>query len=177
MSRAVHNRGGRERHYPQVIGDVLESTFETLDRTHHCFHVVADGEPFVQLVEEGLLCCGEGQRGEELDEVAKVVATAAPGLSSRREGGRGQQVMTNLWKEIHLVSSVSTRPDVITSSAKSFGRIPISSCRSKSMPDFCRSSTDSGANMSSLTRHQSVSRVRREPKSPEKKKRTHSMLK
>jgi hypothetical protein len=30
------------------------------------------------------------------------------------------------------------------------GRIPISSCRWKSMPDFCKSSTDSGANMSSL---------------------------
>ena len=66
--------------------------------------------------------------------------------------------MTNLWNEIHLVSSVSTRPDVITSSAKSFGRIPMSSCRSKSMPDFCRSSTDSGANMSSLEQRQSVSR-------------------
>ena len=58
--------------------------------------------------------------------------------------------MTHLWKEIHLVSSVSTSPDVIMSSAKSFGSIPNSSCRWKSIPDFCRSSTDSGANMSSL---------------------------
>ena len=71
--------------------------------------------------------------------------------------------MTNLWNEIHLVSSVSTRPDVITSSAKSFGRIPISSCRSKSIPDFCRSSTDSGANMSSLERHQQGLRESRNP--------------
>ena len=78
--------------------------------------------------------------------------------------------MTNLWNEIHLVSSVSTRPDVITSSAKSFGRIPISSCRSKSIPDFCRSSTDSGANMSSLERRQSAE-ISRE------RKLTHSMLK
>lgn len=58
--------------------------------------------------------------------------------------------MTHLWKDIHFVSSVSTMPDVIMSSAKSLGRIPISSCRWKSMPDFCKSSTDSGANMSSL---------------------------
>jgi len=43
-------------------------------------------------------------------------------------------------------------PDVIMSSAKSLGNIPISSCRWKSRPDFCKSSTDSGANMSSLNR-------------------------
>ena len=36
------------------------------------------------------------------------------------------------------------------SSAKSFGSIPISSCRCRSMPDFCSKSIDSGANMSSL---------------------------
>lgn len=72
--------------YPQVVGYVLQSAFETLDRTHHRFHVEANGEPFVQLLEERLLGRGQGQRGEELDEVAKVVATGSSGgsrLSSR----------------------------------------------------------------------------------------------
>ena len=35
----------------------------------------------------------------------------------------------HLWNDIHFVSSVNTSPDVIISSAKSFGSIPISSCR------------------------------------------------
>jgi hypothetical protein len=71
--------------YPQVVGDVLESAFETLDRSHHRFHVEADWEPFVKLVEEGFLCRGEGQRSEQLDEVAKVVATV---WALAREGGQ-----------------------------------------------------------------------------------------
>jgi hypothetical protein len=72
--------------YPQVVGYVLQSAFETLDGTHHRFHVEANGEPFVQLLEERLLGRGQGQRGEELDEVSKVVSTSSSGgsrLSSR----------------------------------------------------------------------------------------------
>lgn len=55
-----------------------------------------------------------------------------------------------LWNDIHFVSGAKTSPDVIISSAKSFGDIPNSSCRWKSIPDFCNSSIDSGAYISSL---------------------------
>jgi len=81
--------------------------------------------------------------------------------------------MTNLWNEIQLVASVSTRPDVITSSAKSFGMIPNSSCLPKSIPDFCKSSTDSGANMSSLVKRQLA---RQQPKSSEREGATTDLI-
>lgn len=54
------------------------------------------------------------------------------------------------------MSSTKTSPDVIMSSAKSFGSIPISSCLWRSMPDFCNSSMESGEYMSSLDRGQDV---------------------
>lgn len=61
-----------------------------------------------------------------------------------------QRNTPHLWNDIHLASGFNTSPEVIKSSAKSFGVIPISSCRWKSKPDFWRSSIDSGAYMSSL---------------------------
>ncbi len=57
---------------------------------------------------------------------------------------------TYLWKDIHLLSGFSTRPEVIINSANTFGEIPISSCRWKSKPAFCSRSIESGAYISSL---------------------------
>ena len=74
---------------------------------------------------------------------------------------------THLWNEIHFVSGVNTSPDVIMSSAKSFGSIPISSCRCRSMPDFCSRSMDSGANMSSLLDYVSIASRQKDRKEAE----------
>ena len=65
---------------------------------------------------------------------------------------------THLWNDIHVVSGDRTSPEVIMSSAKSFGLMPCSSWRWKSMPDFRNNSIESGEYMSSLcTRQPSLS--------------------
>lgn len=101
-------------------------------------------------MEEVVFLSREGFVGEEFEEVAKVVATAGQSVRVVRYGGEGGGA-THEWKDTHFVSSERTRPEVIMSSAKSLGTMPISSCLIKSMPDFCNSSIDSGAYMSSLS--------------------------
>ena len=66
--------GQRERTHSKVVSNLLKATPESPGHAHHRLHIVAEGEPFSQPFEESLFSCGEGQCGEEFEEIAKVVA-------------------------------------------------------------------------------------------------------
>lgn len=57
---------------------------------------------------------------------------------------------THLWKESHLMLSISTTPEVISNAANSNGSIPSSSCFLNWIPEFCSRSMLSCAYISSL---------------------------
>ena len=66
--------GQRETTHSKVVSDLLKAPPEPPGHAHHCLHIVADGEPFSQPFEEGFFSRGEGQGGEEFEEITKVVA-------------------------------------------------------------------------------------------------------
>ena len=61
-----------------------------------------------------------------------------------------QDAVTDLWKDNHLMLSMSTMPEVMRSSAKSKGSIPSSSCFLNWIPEFWSRSMLSCAYISSL---------------------------
>jgi hypothetical protein len=81
--------------YLQIVGDLLQTSFQRLAALHKVFDVVYTGKVCFEEVEKVVLFGGECVAGEKFQEIAKIVSAAVVKFKVRLKHRDGKRCKRN----------------------------------------------------------------------------------